>query len=69
MWWCISLILVLGRERQLGFCEYEATLVYIVNCRSYIVRPRLRVGKSEINPELSKLLFIIVFITGMETVN
>ena len=29
-WWCMLLIQALGRQRQAGLCEFEASLVYRV---------------------------------------
>jgi hypothetical protein len=29
-WWCMPLILALRRQRQVDFCEFEASLVYRV---------------------------------------
>lgn len=31
--WCLPLILALGKERQVNFCEFRADLVYIVSSR------------------------------------
>jgi hypothetical protein len=33
-WWCIPLILALGRQRQVDVCGFEASKVYRVNCRT-----------------------------------
>jgi hypothetical protein len=36
--WGILLILGLGRQRQMDFCEFKASLVYIVNLRLARIR-------------------------------
>jgi hypothetical protein len=33
-WWYMTLILALGKQRQVGLCEFKASLVYIVNFRT-----------------------------------
>jgi hypothetical protein len=33
-WWHIPLIPALGRQRQVGVCEFEASLVYRVSSRA-----------------------------------
>ena len=32
-WWCMPLILALRRQRQVGLCEFKASLVYRVSSR------------------------------------
>ena len=34
LWWCMSLIPVLRRQRQADFCEFEASLIYRVSSRT-----------------------------------
>jgi hypothetical protein len=41
-WWCIPLSPALGRQRLVGFCEFEAGLVYRVSLRTARVIPGLK---------------------------
>jgi hypothetical protein len=34
VWWCMSIIPVLGRQRQTDFCEFKASLIYRVSSRT-----------------------------------
>jgi hypothetical protein len=34
VWWCTPLTPVLGRQRQVDLCEFEANLVYVVSSRT-----------------------------------
>ena len=33
LWWHTPLIPTLRRQRQVGLCEFKASLIYIVSCR------------------------------------
>lgn len=38
-WWCTPLIPVLENQRQVDFCKFNASLVYIMSSRT--ARPKL----------------------------
>jgi hypothetical protein len=47
LWWCIPLILALGRQRQVNLCEFEASLVYreFQDSQGYTEKPCLVLEK------------------------
>lgn len=41
-WWCMPLMPVIGKQRQVSLCKCETSLLYISefqDCQSYVVRP------------------------------
>jgi hypothetical protein len=49
-WWHMTLIPSLGRQRQVDLCEFEDSLVYIVEfqvSQGYTVRPRLKKNRNK----------------------
>lgn len=33
VWWHIPVVSVLGRQRQMDFCEFKASLIYVVRLK------------------------------------
>lgn len=49
MWWCISLILAFGGQRQMDICVFKASLVYWVSFRTFrYVTKRNYVSKNQV---------------------